>query len=421
MTETTKPPLGSRIVAGALGLLDRVTVRGATVALRAGEWALARRLTLAIVGMVLMLVLGGSYLAVDIVRFDPFQRTFAVRILMNGSGGLLPGNDVTFRGVRVGSVRTVELSDDGVVAVADIDSGTKISADSPVFVQRLSAAGEQYLDFQPAADRAPYLDSESVIAADRVSTPVTVESFLANTGGLIAGLNPDRLTVIVDELDRALADGPGKLRSVISGLSHALAGMTDLLPQTRQLVRNLQVIAETTSHAQPDLGTLVRGSGELFAQLGAADQEVRDLLERTPGQLDTLGGLLTETSDPITNLVTNFVAITRAARLRTPALTALFPALRVGSAAIGVAAHDGAFNTMLDIWPRPTCVYDTIPVSPAQVSDGRLRLYNYCVSTDPAQQLRGSANAPRPDIPDNGAGLPPGVTGNELSEPLPGR
>lgn len=421
MSDNVKPPWRTRVASGAITLADTGTARAASVAVRGGDWATARRLPLAIVGMVLMLLLGGTYLAVDIVRINPLHSTFSVRILMSGSGGLLPGNDVSFRGSRVGAVRSVELSDNGVIAIIEIDSGTKISSDSPVFIQRLSAAGEQFLDFQPAADRSPYLSDGAVVEASQVTTPVTVESFLSNTGGLIGGLNPDRLTVIVDELDKALADGPDKLRNVISGLSHAMSGLSGLLPQTRQLLQNLQVIAETTSHAQPDLSTLVRGSGELFAQLTAADLEVRRLLEQGPGQLDTLGGIITETSDPVTNLVTNFVAITRAARLRTPALTALFPAIRAGSAAIGVPAHDGAFNTMLDIWPRPTCEYDTIPVSPAHVSDGRMRLYNYCLTTDPALQIRGSANAPRPDVPDNGAAPPPGVTGNETSEPLPGR
>nr|WP_067702670.1 MCE family protein [Nocardia jejuensis] len=371
--------------------------------------------------MVIMLLLGSAYLVLDIMRVNPLHRTFAVRVLMPVSGGLLPHNDVTFRGSRVGSVRSVDLADSGVLAVLDIDSGTQISTGSAVVVQRLSAAGEQFLDFRPDTGSGPFLSDGSVIDAARVSTPVSIESFLTNTGGLIGGLNPERLTVIVNELDKALADGPDKLRNVISGLSHAMSGLTELLPQTRQLIANLSVIAETTSHAQPDLTTLVRGSGELFAQLSAADQEVRRLLEQGPGQLDTLGGVIAETSDPITNLVTNFIAITRAARLRTPALTALFPALRAGSEAIGVPAHDGAFNTLLDIWPRPTCEYDTIPVSPSQVSDGRVSLYNYCLTGDPSLQTRGSANAPRPDIPDNGASRPPDVTGNEQSVPLPGR
>ncbi|NEW33396.1 MCE family protein [Nocardia cyriacigeorgica] len=410
-----------RMLDAALRLADRWLERGASVLVRVATWLAARVTVVASIGLVAMLLLGSGYIAVDIVRFNPLRETYRVTVMLPVSGGLLADNDVTLRGVRVGTVRSVELADTGVVAVAEIEAGTRISLDTTAAVQRLSAAGEQYLDLRPSTGEGPYLADGSVIDAARVTTPVTIESFLANTSGLISGLNPQRLTVIVDELDQALAGGPDQLRNVIAGISQAMAGLTGLLPQTTQLIRNLSVIAETTSHAQPDLGTLVRGSGVLFDQLTAADQEVRRLLDLGPGQLATLGGVIAETTDPITDLVTNFVAITRAARLRTPAMRALFPAIRLGSAAMAIPAHDNAFHTLTDIWPRPTCEYDTIPVSPTQVSDGRVRLYNYCVTTRPEIQIRGSANAPRPNLPDNGAGPPPGVRGDELSIPLPAK
>ncbi|MGV9822569.1 MCE family protein [Nocardia xishanensis] len=394
---------------------------GASILVGLAEWARRRVQVFATLGMIGLLLVGGGYLALDVVRYNPLRETYRVRVELPESGGLLPKNDVTFRGVRVGTVRAVELSARGVEAIAEIDARVRVPAGGTVAVQRLSAAGEQYLDFRPDHNDGPYLEDGAVIGAERVSTPVTINSFLINASALIAGLNPQRLNVIIDELDKALADGPDRLRTVISGISQAMAGLTAQLPQTERLIANLSVIAETTSHAQPDLATLVRGSGVLFGQLSAADQEVRRLLELGPGQLATLGGVIAETGDPITDLVTNFVAITRAARLRTPAMTALFPALRAGSAAMGIPAHDNAFHTMVDIWPRPTCEYETIPVSPAQVSDGRVRLYNYCVTGNPALQVRGSANAPRPNLPDNGSGPPPGVNGDELSVPLPAK
>lgn len=395
--------------------------RGAGLVVRLARWAYGRRTVFAMLGMVGLLVVGSGYIAVDVVGVRPLRTTYTVRVHLDRSGGLLPHSTVTVRGVKVGSVRAIGIDGTGIRADADIDSAARIPVGSPVAVGRLSAAGEQYLDFRPSTGDGPYLADGAVVSADQVSTPVTIDSFLSNTGALVAGMNPERLTVIVDELDRALGGGPDVLRTVISGLSQAMAGLTGLLPQTTELIRNLQVIAETTSHAQPDLATLVRGSGTLFDQMSAADQEVRELLDLGPGRLASLGGVLADTTDPLTNLVTNFVAITKAARLRTPAMTALFPALRTGVIAVGIPAHDNAFHTLAEAWPRPTCEYESIPVSPVEVSDGRTRLYNYCVTSQPELQIRGSANAPRPAGRDNGSGPPPGVTGNELSVPLPAR
>ncbi|WP_433524702.1 MCE family protein [Nocardia pseudovaccinii] len=386
------------------------------------HWLVRHRITVANIGLIVVLILGISYLGAAVLRINPLPSTYRVRVELKSSGGLAPNNDVTFRGSRVGKVLDVRVSGDGVAAIAEINDTAKIPVGGTVAVGRLSAAGEQYLDFRPDSDSGPYLSDGSIVDRSATSTPVTVQSVLTNMSGLIGGMNPARLNVIIDELDKALAGGPDRLRNMVAGISRAMSGLTDLLPQTQRLIENLQVIAETTTHAQPDLTTLTTGSSALFQQLTAADQEVRKFLELGPGQLATLGGIVHDTQDPMTNLITNFVAITKAAKLRQPAIEALFPALRAGSEAIGIPAHDNAFNTMVDPWPRPTCDYDTIPVVPTDKTvDTRVPLYNYCVTTDPALQVRGSANAPRPNVPDNGSGPPPGVTGNELSRPAPGR
>ncbi|WP_181721589.1 MCE family protein [Nocardia gipuzkoensis] len=385
------------------------------------QWLVRRRVAVANFGLIVVLVLGAAYLGAEVLRINPLPDNYSVTVELQSSGGLSAGNDVTFRGTRVGKVRAVKVAGSGVAAVAEIDSGAKIPVGGTVAVGRLSAAGEQYLDFRPDSDTGPYLTDGAVVERSRTAVPVSVQSVLTNLSGFIGGLNPDRLNVIIDELDKALAGGPDQLRNMVSGISRAMAGLSDLLPQTRQLIENLEVIAETTSHAQPDLATLTRTGGVLFEQLTAADQEVRHFLDEGPAQLSTLGGFVSRTQDPITNLVTNFVAITKAAKLRAPAIAALFPALRVGSQALGIPAHDNAFHTLVDIWPRPTCEYETIPVVPTdKMTDSRIRLYNYCVTSDPALQVRGSANAPRPDVPDNGATRPPGVSGDELSRPVPG-
>lgn len=386
------------------------------------HWLVRHRIAVANIGLIVVLILGMSYLGAAVLRINPLPSTYRVRVELKSSGGLAPNNDVTFRGSRVGKVLDVRISGDGVAAIAEINDTARIPVGGTVAVGRLSAAGEQYLDFRPDSDSGPYLSDGSIVDRSATSTPVTVQSVLTNMSGLIGGMNPARLDVIIDELDKALAGGPDRLRNMVAGISRAMSGLTDLLPQTQRLIENLQVIAETTTHAQPDLTTLTTVSSTLFQQLTAADQEVRKFLELGPGQLATLGGIVHDTQDPMTNLITNFVAITKAAKLRQPAIEALFPALRAGSEAIGIPAHDNAFNTMVDPWPRPTCDYDTIPVVPTDKTvDTRVRLYNYCITTNPALQVRGSANAPRPNVPDNGSGPPPGVTGNELSRPAPGR
>ncbi|MFQ6228490.1 MlaD family protein [Nocardia sp. NPDC002869] len=379
------------------------------------------KILLSNVGLVLALLIGGTYLLVNVMRVNPLRSTYTVTVHLDRSGGLQPGNDVTLRGYRVGEVSDLRLVDDGagIQAKAEIDSRYDIPVDTKVAVQALSGAGEQYIDFRPVGDQGPYLTDGSQVTFDpgRVSTPVPISAVLENSSDLIAQVNPEHFAVILNELDIALSGGPDQLRSLIEGVSLVTAGMDSLLPQTTHLIANLRTIAGTTSQAQPDLGTLTANSRVLFDQFNKANAELINVLDQAPGQFAKVTATLDSTSDPITALAGNFLALTRAAQLRTPALAALFPALEIGGAALGVPAHDNEFHTILDIWFRPYCQYQSTPMKTQVVQDGTIPMWNYCDSPGPGEQIRGAVNAPRPNIPNNGATIPPGVDPNERTLP----
>nr|WP_084520152.1 MCE family protein [Nocardia mexicana] len=379
------------------------------------------KLLLSGLGLVVAFALGASYLAVSVMRVNPLKSTYTVTVSLDRSGGLQPGNDVTLRGYRVGKVNSVELTDHGaaIAAEAEIDSSYRIPVDTRVAVQALSGAGEQYVDFRPETDQGPFLANGAVVKFDpeRVTTPTPVYSVLDNASTFISQIDPDRFNTILTELDTALSGGPDQMRSMIDALSLVSAGLDNLLPQTTNLLANLRTIASTTSNAQPDLSTLTSNSQTLFNQFNGADDELRKILDTAPGQMQQLGAVLDKTADPITSLAANFSAITKAAQLRKPALRALFPSLVIGSSAMGVPAHDGEFHTILDIWPRPFCQYSNTPTPHYVVQDGTLPKWNYCTNPAPDQQIRGSANAPRPDVPNNGAQMPAGADPNDRTPP----
>lgn len=87
------------------------------------------RLTISWLALVLTTVLGATYLIFGSLQADPFRSTYEVRVRLAESGGLQPDRDVTVRGVRVGQVKSVDIADGVVVAVAAIDRSAKIPVD----------------------------------------------------------------------------------------------------------------------------------------------------------------------------------------------------------------------------------------------------------------------------------------------------
>ncbi len=380
-----------------------------------------RKTLISNLSLVGLLLVGAGYLAVDVARVRPPGGTYAVTVHLDRSGGLQAGNDVTWRGYRVGQVRAVDIIDGGarIAAVAVIDDKYKIPADTAIAVGALSGAGEQYMDFRPRTDAGPYLHDGQVVHFDpaQISTPTPVWEALADSNELIAQIDPDKYEVILNELDIALSGGKEQLRGLIEGVSIATTGLDNLLPQTVNLIENLRSIAATTSQAQPDLGTLTRNSRTLMDQANAANAELRELLDRAPGQLAIASETLDRNEEPIHQLAVTMTAIVRAAQLRIPALRALFPALVPGTQAMGVPAHDNEFYTIVDIWARPWCNYSAKATAPYVVQDGTLARWSYCDNPPADQQIRGSSNAPRPNVPNNGAHLPAGADPNERTLP----
>ncbi len=109
------------------------------------------------------------------------DRTYEVTAHFSDSGGAFAGSQVTYRGVSVGKVDRLVLTDDGVDVVLKIENDyDDIPADSRALIGNGSAVGEQYVELQPQSDEAPYLDDDSEIAMEDTQIPIATETLLAN-------------------------------------------------------------------------------------------------------------------------------------------------------------------------------------------------------------------------------------------------
>ncbi|WP_373196993.1 MlaD family protein, partial [Mycobacterium marinum] len=171
---------------------------------------------LSVAGLVLTLVVAAAYLLVGALRLTPFASSYRVTVSLPESGGLLPNQDVALRGVRIGRVESLHLTESGVDAIASITSQVKIPASSTVHVSALSPAGEQFLDFEPESDTGPYLSEGAVIGVDQARVPVSLAQLLGDANGLLAQIDPHQVELIKKELSLSQA-GPKKLAAIVDG------------------------------------------------------------------------------------------------------------------------------------------------------------------------------------------------------------
>src|SRR5689334_22462751 len=92
--------------------------------------------------------------------------SYEVTAHFSDSGGVFAGSQVTYRGVAVGKVDRLELTDDGVDVILKIEKDNDdIPADTLALVGNGSAVGEQYVELQPQTKDEPFLKKGSEIEA----------------------------------------------------------------------------------------------------------------------------------------------------------------------------------------------------------------------------------------------------------------
>ncbi|MFT4124778.1 MAG: MCE family protein [Gordonia sp. (in: high G+C Gram-positive bacteria)] len=382
-------------------------------------WLRKHSVLLGNLALIVVMIVGLAYLAFGALRWQPLQGRYHLTIDFPVSGGLQDSSPVTLRGVRIGDVESLRVQADSVRATVVIDDDVHINRNTKVAALGLSAAGEQYVDFQPATAAGPYLADGDTITVAQTSVTAPFPRLLESSLGVIEQIDPDKLRLVVTNLDTALQpdSDTNDLRTLFDAGGTIFADLYRVLPETTRLIGDVGTILHTTADIQPDLGDTVRSASRIVNAAVAADRELRTLLGRGPAQVTSLTGSLGEMRDPLTDVLGQVRDIAHQAALRAPALVTLLPSIRDASIKGLTMFHDRAWWAFAAIVPRPYCDYPITPVRPTKILELTIPTNLYCVTEDPNQQIRGSVNAPRPRGDDT-AGPPAGYDPNARTVPL---
>lgn len=391
----------------------------AALAVRSVRFATSQRLILSIIGQLLLVVVGVSYLAFGALRINPFDHQISVTVDLAESGGLLPGQDVTVRGIPVGRVKSVEVTGDGVLATAMIDHDARIPASGTgVRVSGLSPAGEQYLDFAPQHTSGPFLSDGTVIHRSQTQTPIPLWRVLTNVDGVLEQADPDQIRSVIDELGVS-EQGPEKLRDLFNGSAVLLNTLDGVLPQTMTLLRSSRTVFRIIDNSSSGMTAISHNLAGTLGGIGEKDEGIRTLLDKTPELLKTLDSVIDNNSPTMVQLLGNLTTVAQLSEVRVPALDRMFnddrqPLLD----GIRSLMHDGAIWAIADIYPRPVCDYPHQRDVPFIPNYPEPYLYTYCQNQDPNLLVRGARNAPRPPGDDT-ATPPEGLDPLRRADPTP--
>jgi phospholipid/cholesterol/gamma-HCH transport system substrate-binding protein len=222
---------------------------------------------------------------------------YTVKMQLERAGELYRAGNVTYRGVEVGKVSKVQLTDSGVEAVLSLQSDVKIPADLTASVHSASAIGEQYVDLVPRSGKGPSLKNGDVIPQDRTTIPPNINSLLlAATRGLNA-IPRGNLKTVVDESYTALGGlGPELSRFIGGGSTLAtdarknLDAILTLIDEPKPLLDSqidsadsIQGWAAHLAHVTKDIQTADQNGGNFggwLRKIGPTFDTLREVIDR---------------------------------------------------------------------------------------------------------------------------------------------
>ena len=262
----------------------------------------------------LVLVMGVTTIGVQ-WAFGTFDNGYRISADFAAAGqGLVQGSDVKVRGLDIGHVDSIELRDGRAVVTMFINEGHDIPRDSSTFTVRPKTLfGEKFIDviLGPEESDGPYFEDgdevprffeegdpepEGVLRDPegrglRSAGGFELERVLADAFPILEAIDPDDVSILLDELSRA-GDGLGETinRSIVNG-ERVLDVQAARDAETRQFLEDLAELSGELAVRAPDL---IAGAEDLNVALPVlidnpeAFRRLLAELERTSGELADL-------------------------------------------------------------------------------------------------------------------------------------
>ena len=173
--------------------------------------------------------------------------------------GLANGSDVTYRGVDVGEVSSVELVDRQARVTLNMDPGFEVPEDASFVVRPKTIFGEKFVDVTfPNGEDGPFLEDGDVVADAEAATEV--EDFFEGSDDLFDALDEQELAELFSTLNEA-ARGTGQdVAAAFESGADATALGADTIDQQLRALSSWSEFQDAISGIGGDLNTIAANS-----------------------------------------------------------------------------------------------------------------------------------------------------------------
>ena len=327
------------------------------------------------------------------------------------AGGLYQNANVTYRGVTVGRVESVNLSDQSVVAHMRLNSGTPVPENVTATVKSVSAIGEQYIDLVPPDDpAATTLGDGANIDEQHTAIGQDVAGLLTEADNLVNSIGDARIQDLLRETFKAFNGSGPELARMIQSSRLLIDEANANYGQINQLIEQAGPFLDAQIRSGDDIKSLSEGLARFTTELSNADPQFRSTLQTVPGATAEANELFSGIRPSFPVLAANLANFGRIGVIYSKSLEhalVVFPALMAALLTVGggvPADEGGKLDFKIALNNPPTCQTGFVPPSEMRSpADETLRdlpkdLYCKTPQNDPSV-VRGARNYPCQEFP----------------------
>ena len=293
-----------------------------------------------------------------------------VTMELPSGGGLYRFGNVTYRGVQIGKVTGVKLTENGAEAELSLNTSPKIPADLQADVLSVSAIGEQYVDLRPRTDSGPYLQDGSRIPVADTTIPQEVGPMLDQVSKLVDTIPGDRISDLLDESFKAFNGAGPDFQSLLDSGSKLAGDINGISDETRGLIDDSGPLLDSQAETTDQIRTWARSLAGVTGQIAQNDPQIRAILQRGPGFAHEVSSLLNQVKPTLPILLANLTTVGQILVTYNPSLEQLlvmFPAIIAAQQSFGLPKNNPtglpSGDFALTIGDPPPCTVGFLPPS----------------------------------------------------------
>ncbi len=230
-----------------------------------------------------------------------FGGTKSYQAQFSDATGVVKGDDVRIAGVKVGTVKDVEIVEDTLALVSfTVADDTQLNQSTNALIRYRNLVGQRYISLTQAQGDTAVLKDGDTIPVDRTKPALDLTVLFNGFKPLFQALSPDDINKLSYEIVQVFQGEGGTLENLLGRTASLTSTLADRDEVIGALIENLDYVLDHVADRDQQLSNLIRGFRTLIGGL-------KDDRQAILASLDGISELSVETAGLLEGIRAPFV------------------------------------------------------------------------------------------------------------------